>query len=221
MKKKIVFLLTAMIIFTYGYSNPGETLEDLKEYKPKSKNELGGGKDYILNYTTPYNLVIYFKLYEREWVQYLNDILEKDRIEVLKFFNEEKLKNYYSRDYLQLENGEKYFFGRIDWEYHEPEIKLELYYIDENNEEKKRVYFKKKPETLLYKTIDKLNSDKREGFYYIPTFKEEVTIFTSKKIIHKKLRHLSEEERTLYESMLNLFKEEIPKEFFKKREKIS
>ena len=105
-------------------------------------------------------------------------------------------------------------------------LQLELYFLDKNNEEKKKVFFKEFNKKKVYSILEKINENKIEGYYNLPFFREEITLFTSDKIIHKKVKFssrnetlLSESEKELYNYLLDLFKEEIPEEFFEVRNK--
>ena len=103
---------------------------------------------------------------------------------------------------------------------------MQLYFLDKNNEEKKKIFFKEFNKKTVYSILEKINKNKIEGYYNLPFFREEITLFTSDKIIHKKVKFssrnetlLSESEKELYNYLLDLFKEEIPEEFFEIRNK--
>ena len=203
--KIIIFLLLTVVIFSEEDVSNKEELQNLKVYK-RGERERAGGIDYILNNKSPYNLLFYFKVYEKPGnFQYLN--------EALKFFDINSLDNHYSSRRIKLENGDNFSHGRISLDFNSTRLKLELYYIGKNNEEKKKVYLKDM-DFKIFGYIDKLNKNTEEGYYVTSTFGEEITILTANKIIHKKVYFLSDMEKKLYEALLETFKNEIPKEFF-------
>ena len=61
--------------------------------------------------------------------------------------------------------------------------------------------------------------NKTEGYMGSLSFLEEFTIFTKNKILHQKVQYLNNNEasKQLYEKLLLLFRNEIPKEFFENR----
>ena len=77
-------------------------------------------------------------------------------------------------------------------------------------------FFDKIIPSSLYNKFDYFEE---EGYYPISTINEEFTIFTENKIIHKKSPYLLSYEKKFVEKIFELFKDEIPKEYFEYREK--
>ena len=199
MKKLFLFMIIVLLnIVCFGEN---EKLKDLELYEFRSGGVVGegyGGIDYILNAKNSREMLMYFKL---------NDYSKNSvRVPYYEGINQE------NKDLLLSE-----FFDKKN---------LELYFLDKNNEEKKKVFFKEFNKKKVYSILEKINENKIEGYYNLPFFREEITLFTSDKIIHKKVKFssrnetlLSESEKELYNYLLDLFKEEIPEEFFEIRNK--
>ena len=146
-KKIILFLLLSVISFTNQMTDNGfKVLEGYPKNYERDYMDGYGGKDYIINNKNPYKLLMYFKV---------------------KFFNIDSLDIHYSSDFIELKNGEKFLYGRIVLDFHNLKAKLELYYIDSNNESKKKVFIKKM-NFNIFNLLDKINSDTTEGYYGIP-----------------------------------------------------
>ena len=217
-KKIILFLLLSVISFTNQMTDNGfKVLEGYPKNYERDHMDGYGGKDYIINNKNPYKLLMYFKVYGGG-NQYLNQSLQNsdDRNDVLKFFNIDSLDIHYSSDFIELKNGEKFLYGRIILDFNDLDVKLELYYIDSNNESKKKVFIKER-NFNIFNILYKINSDNTEGYYGIPPYGEKVTIITKDKIIYKRTLFLLGAEKEMYENFLELFKDEIPEEFFEKR----
>ena len=196
-----------------------------------------GGIDYILNAKNSKEILLYFKIYSSEKEigdfkftesrLYLGEKeLEDKKLALSDIFDRNNLDSYYSRNYTELRNGKKLLYGRFILEKDSKHITLELYYLNKDGEEKKYMYFKEFNKNKIYPVLEKINENKVEGYYLLPFFREEITLFTSDKIIHKKVKFssrnetlLSESEKELYNYLLDLFKEEIPEEFFEVRNK--
>ena len=190
-KKIILFLLLSVISFTNQMTDKGfKVLEGYPKNYERDYMDGYGGKDYIINNKNPYELLMYFKVYGGG-NQYLNQSLQNS-------------------------DDRKFLYGRIVLDFHNLKAKLELYYIDSNNESKKKVFIKKM-NFNIFNLLDKINSDTTEGYYGIPPYGEKVTIITKDKIIYKRTLFLLGAEKEMYENFLELFKDEIPEEFFEKR----
>ena len=217
-----------------------EKLKDLELYEFRSGGVVGegyGGIDYILNAKNSKEILLYFKIYSSEKEigdfkftesrLYLGEKeLEDKKLALSDIFDKNNLDSYYSRDYTELKNGKKLLYGRFILEKDSEHVTLELYYLNKDGEEKKYMYFKEFNKNKIYPVLGKINENKIEGYYLLPFFREEITLFTSDKIIHKKVKFssrnetlLSESEKELYNYLLDLFKEEIPEEFFEVRNK--
>ena len=233
MKKLFLFMIIVLLnIVCFGEN---EKLKDLELYEFRSGGVVGegyGGIDYILNAKNSREMLMYFKLndYSKNSVRvpYYEGINQENKDLLLsEFFDKKNLDLYYSRDFVQLKDGRKFLYGKfISDSYRMNHLQLELYFLDKNNEEKKKVFFKEFNKKKVYSILEKINENQIEGYYNLPFFREEITLFTSDKIIHKKVKFssrnetlLSESEKELYNYLLDLFKEEIPEEFFEIRNK--
>ena len=230
MKKIFSILMLLIIVISYGENNKLEKLNLYKFNKKGVVGEAAGGVDFILNQKNNRTIVMYFKKNGFDWNNtvihpFYNEIeLENKNFLISDFFNKNNLDSYYSRNYIELKSREKFLYGKIILEVIMEYLKLELYFIDKNNEEKKKVFFKKFDGNILHSILKKINENSIEGYYYTPYGKEELTLFTSEKIIHKKIKFnnfngeeetfLTEDEKSLYNYLTGLFREEIPKEFF-------
>ena len=91
----------------------------------------------------------------------------------------------------------------------ENKVSLELHY---NNFEIRKI---SKKNNEIFKIIEKIDSMKQEeGYYWVPDYNFEYTIFTPNKILHKKDISLSEDEEKLINTLKILFKNEFPKEYW-------
>ncbi|RRD37588.1 hypothetical protein EII29_11145 [Leptotrichia sp. OH3620_COT-345] len=227
MKKRItIVILFFMIILINSYGS--ENLNNLKLQKIKSTS-FTGGIDYILNDSSPYEMIFYFKLYDLQENTDSNKFFDENKEIAIKMFNSEYLHSHYTQEYIQLKNGEKFLYGKITaMPSYVGMLKLELYFIDKNNVEKKKVLYKKMDieKESIYPILRKINADKTEGFSVALPYAEEIGIITEKKKIHKKINYnygqfgnFSNEEIELYAYLLGFFKDEIPKEFLELKRK--
>ena len=224
MRKKYIILL--IILFqSIVYCNSNKLinlgLHSMKKDESAIGAEIMGGFDYVLNNDNFNTYVMYFKVYENPensyGVEYIKNYDNKD--EVLKFFLSKKIEEYYSREYIPLKNGEKFLYGKLVWDNlkFKNSTKLELYYINKDDIEIKKVYFF--DQIIPSSLYDKFDYFEEEGYYPISTINEEFTIFTENKIIHKKSPYLLSYEKKFVEKIFELFKDKIPKEYFEYREK--
>ena len=96
-----------------------------------------------------------------------------------------------------------------------------FFYINKNNEKKIKVFEKYLDisDIFVNEKLNEINMNKTEGYMGSLSFLEEFTIFTKNKILHQKVQYLNNNEasKQLYEKLLLLFRNEIPKEFFENR----
>jgi len=98
-------------------------------------------------------------------------------------------------------------FGK--WEIEDNKISFELHY---NNFEIRKI---SKKNNEIFKIIEKIDSIKQEeGYYWVPDYNFEYTIFTPNKILHKKDSSLSEDEEKLIKTLKILFENEFLKEYW-------
>jgi len=135
------------------------------------------------------------------------------------------LDTLYSNIPLKLKNKKRFLFGKVSSVGYVEEnsmkvLKLELYFINPDNTLETKVFFKTKYlEDLLnkhYYEHEKL----KDGFDYSPNSpKDMVTIITGNEVVHKVSEDLEGTAKELYDFVMNLFKDEIPKEYFEYRDK--
>ena len=183
-----------------------------------------GANDYMLNYETPYRLLIFFKRYSYGQQYIMSPIVSDKKEKLLKFLEINSLENYYGNrasDTLKLKNGEIFLYGKFFLEYHHNSVQLELVYINKDNEKKIKVFEKYLDisDIFVNEKLNEINMNKTEGYMGSLSFLEEFTIFTKNKILHQKVQYLNNNEasKQLYEKLLLLFRNEIPKEFFENR----
>lgn len=135
------------------------------------------------------------------------------------------LDTLYSNVPLKLKNKKRFLFGKVSSVGYVKEsimevVKLELYFINPDNTLETKVFFKTKNLTdLLYKHYHE-HEKLKDGFdYSINSPKDMVTIITGNEVVHKVSEDLEGTEKELYDFVMNLFKDEIPKEYFEYRDK--
>lgn len=131
-------------------------------------------------------------------------------------FNMNYLNKYYSSDYIELKNEEKFLYGKFYRIKNYTRYVLELYFIDKNNELKIRMYYKIPKQDKGSNYLEIINNSKAEAYFYVPLIWEEITLITENKKIQSKKDYFGTEGE-LYEYLLDLFREDIPKEFFEQR----
>ena len=99
-------------------------------------------------------------------------------------------------------------------------VKLELYFINPDNTLETKVFFKT---GWLTDLLDKHGHEQEKlesGFdYSLNSPKNMVTLITRREVIHKTSEDLEGTEKELYDFVMKLFKDEIPKEYFEYRDK--
>ena len=106
--------------------------------------------------------------------------------------------NLYPTCIIDKDNESNILFGK--WEIEDNKISFELHY---NNFEIRKI---SKKNNEIFKIIEKIDSIKQEeGYYWVPDYNFEYTIFTPNKILHKKDSSLSEDEEKLIKTLKILF----------------
>lgn len=193
MKKKLLILF--FVLSNLMLSKDDDNIPFHKELTEIGKSIFGnvmGGTNVILN-SKSYSreeFELYFKLHPHQ-IQSLDNI-DKTRKEFEKMFN---------RDYLN-----KYYTNYV----------LELYFVDKNNELKIKIYYRESKDDKGYDYLKTINDSTGEAYFYVPFIWEEITVITENKKIQSRKDYFGTEGK-LYEYLLELFKEEIPKEFFEQR----
>jgi len=221
----IIISLTLFLLFgNVSYSWQSMYLNSLSYYdffrgEPPEPSE---GYGYILNKENEDELVFYFKLFPLKSKIDSMESLVKEK--VLKCFTLENIDNYYNSFYVKYKNQVywkmNYGYGKWIIRKNSKQVELHWFSFDENGEKQEKKYVKSvmdsknKDSSIILNLLTSIDLSNERGAYMSPTSLDEVTIFTSKKIISKSSYSLSIEERRLYKELLKLFKDELPKDFF-------
>lgn len=217
MKKKLLILF--FVLSNLMLSKDDDNIPFHKELTEIGNSIFGnvmGGTNVILN-SKSYSreeFELYFKLHPHQ-IQSLDNI-DKTRKEFEKMFNRNYLNKYYSNDYIELKNGEKFLYGKFYRIKNYTNYVLELYFVDKNNELKIKIYYRESKDDKGYDYLKTINDSTGEAYFYVPFIWEEITVITENKKIQSRKDYFGTEGK-LYEYLLELFKEEIPKEFFEQR----
>lgn len=153
---------------------------------------------------------IYFRKNNYPEIHCLNNLDEESKSKVLNFFSfdiEKYYMNLYPTCIIKKDKESNILFGK--WEIEDNKVSLELHY---NNFEIRKI---SKKNNEIFKIIEKIDSIKQEeGYYWVPDYNFEYTIFTPNKILHKKDISLSEDEEKLINTLKILFKNEFLKEYW-------
>ena len=117
---------------------------------------------------------------------------------------------------MKLIKQEKFLYGKFYRVTNYTYYVLELYFVDKNNELKTRIYYKESKDAKGYGYLKTINESKGEAYFYVPFIPEEITLITENKKMQLRKGYFATEGE-FYEYLLDLFKEEIPKEFFELR----
>ena len=135
------------------------------------------------------------------------------------------LDTLYSNVPLKLKNKKRFLFGKVSSvgyidKSSKDIVKLELYFINPDNTLETKVFFKT---GWLTDLLDKHGHEQEKlesGFdYSLNSPKNMVTLITRREVIHKTSEDLEGTEKELYDFVMKLFKDEIPKEYFEYRDK--
>ena len=243
---KLIKLIILLIFFSVntGYSST-EEIEDLDKNDPNvlkflNKRNITAGDtwnntrifEYSLHSTGPtkYKFLMYFKTLKK--VDY-SSLIQNDgqNFSILKDITFDSLTDanfldtLYSNIPLKLKNKKRFLFGKVSSVGYVEEnsmkvLKLELYFINPDNTLETKVFFKTEYlEDLLNKHYHE-HEKLKDGFDYSPNSpKDMVTIITRYGVVHKVSEDLEGTEKELYDFVMNLFKDEIPKEYFEYRDK--
>ena len=246
MNFKLIKLVILLIFFSVniGYSSTGE-IEDLDENDPDvlkflNKRNITAGDtwnntgifEYSLHSTGPtkYKFLMYFKTLKK--VDY-SSLIQNDgqNFSILKDITFDSLTDanfldtLYSNIPLKLKNKKRFLFGKVSSVGYAEEnlmrvLKLELYFINPDNTLETKVFFKTgNLEDLLNKHYHE-HEKLKDGFdYSLNSPKDMVTIITGNEVVHKVSEDLEGTEKELYDFVMKLFKDEIPKEYFEYRDK--
>ena len=153
---------------------------------------------------------IYFRKNNYPEIHCLNNLDEESKSKVLNFFSldiEKYYMNLYPTCIIKKDKESNILFGK--WEIEDNKVSLELHY---NNFEIRKI---SKKNNEIFKIIEKIDSIKQEeGYYWVPDYNFEYTMFIPNKILHKKDISLSEDEEKLIKTLKILFENEFPKEYW-------
>lgn len=246
MNIKLIKLIILLIFFSVntGYSST-EEVEALDKNDPDvlkflNKRNITAGDtwnntgifEYSLHSTGPtkYKFLMYFKTlkkvnYSRLIQSHGQNFSISKSITFDSLTDANFLDTLYSNIPLKLKNKKRFLFGKVSSVGYVKEsimevVKLELYFINPDNTLETKVFFKTKNLTdLLYKHYHE-HEKLKDGFDYSPNSpKDMVTIITRYGVVHKVSEDLEGTEKELYDFVMKLFKDEIPREYFEYRDK--
>ena len=245
MNIKLIKLIILLIFFSVntGYSSTGE-IKEIDENDPNvlkflNKRNITAGDtwnntgifEYSLHSTGPtkYKFLMYFKTLEKVDYRIIDN--RGQNFSILKDITFDSLSDanfldtLYSNVPLKLKNKKRFLFGKVSSVgYVEKSsinvLKLELHFINPDNTLETKVFFKTENlEGLLNKHYHE-HEKLKDGFDYSPNSpKDMVTIITRYGVVHKVSEDLEGTEKELYDFVMKLFKDEIPKEYFEYRDK--
>ena len=242
---KLIKLIILLIFFSVntGYSST-EEIEAVDENDPNvlkflNKRNITAGDtwdntgifEYSLHSTGPtkYKFLMYFKTLEKVDYRIIDNRGQNFSISKSITFDSLTDANFldtlYSNIPLKLKNKKRFLFGKVSSVGYAEEnsmkvLKLELYFINPDNTLETKVFFKTEYlEDLLNKHYHE-HEKLKDGFDYSPNSpKDMVTIITRYGVVHKVSEDLEGTEKELYDFVMKLFKDEIPKEYFEYRDK--
>ena len=246
MNIKLIKLIILLIFFSVntGYSST-EEIEALDKNDPDvlkflNKRNITAGDtwnntgifEYSLHSTGPtkYKFLMYFKTlkkvnYSRLIQSHGQNFSISKSITFDSLTDANFLDTLYSNIPLKLKNKKRFLFGKVSSVGYAEEnlmrvLKLELYFINPDNTLETKVFFKTKNLTDLLNKHYHEHEKLKDGFdYSINSPKDMVTIITGNEVVHKVSEDLEGTEKELYDFVMNLFKDEIPKEYFEYRDK--
>ena len=245
MNIKLIKLIILLIFFSVniGYSST-EEIKDIDENDPNvlkflNKRNITAGDtwnntgifEYSLHSTGPtkYKFLMYFKTLEKVDYRIIDN--RGQNFSILKDITFDSLTDanfldtLYSNIPLKLKNKKRFLFGKVSSVGYAEEnlmrvLKLELYFINPDNTLETKVFFKTgNLEDLLNKHYHE-HEKLKDGFDYSSNSpKDMITIITENNVVHKVSEDLEGTEKELYDFVMKLFKDEIPKEYFEYRDK--
>ncbi len=177
-------------------------------------------KNFIVNHKNENKLVFYFRL------EGLYDGITRssDKDEILKYLTPENLEKYYSKFnpkdksyYGQFLYGKWIITNNINYN-----VELYIVTVDEKGNIHENKYTKKPNLGQAYHIIwyiAEIDEKNTQGYYSVPRDGEVMTIMTPNKIIYKNPEFFVPEEARLYEELITMFYDELPKSFFEQRKK--
>ena len=184
-----VYIAMLLLIFSgLVFSDPNDIIPEIKELTKVQREKYGklsGGSSVILNSKSyeRQEFEMYFIVYDFATQSIKDKTVTKTRKDYEQMFEKDFLNNIY---------------------------RLELYFINKNNELKTKIFYKSSKDTKGYGYIDKINQEKREGYYYTTYFPGELIIITPNKKMQLRYPTYDKNIDEFYDYLLDLFKDEIP-----------
>lgn len=212
-KLLLIMIMISNIVYSREYLR---NLNYFEEHHRISASEL----NYIINHRNENNenkLVFYFRL--KGLYDGITDSTDKE--EILKYLTPESLENYYSK----FNPKDKSYYGQFlygKWTKNSNNTNIELCIVtvDENGNIHENKYSKEPNLGQSYHIswyISDIDKNPAEGYYYLPRYGEAMTIITPNKIVYKNPDFFAPEEARLYEMLIKLFYNELPKSYFEQR----
>ena len=198
-----VYIAMLLLIFSgLVFSDPNDIIPEIKELTKVQREKYGklsGGSSVILNSKSyeRQEFEMYFIVYDFATQSIKDKTVTKTRKDYEQMFEKDFLHNDYINKPIELENGEKFLYGKFSR-------------IILNNELKTKIFYKSSKDTKGYGYIDKINQEKREGYYYTTYFPGELIIITPNKKMQLRYPTYDKNIDEFYDYLLDLFKDEIP-----------
>ena len=211
-----VYIAMLLLIFSgLVFSDPNDIIPEIKELTKVQREKYGklsGGSSVILNSKSyeRQEFEMYFIVYDFATQSIKDKTVTKTRKDYEQMFEKDFLHNDYINKPIELENGEKFLYGKFSRIILNNIYRLELYFINKNNELKTKIFYKSSKDTKGYGYIDKINQEKREGYYYTTYFPGELIIITPNQKMQLRYPTYDKNIDEFYDYLLDLFKDEIP-----------
>ena len=218
----VVFLVFSLPLFSENESGKIHYLEEVTGEYYDIFGNVDGGVRVMLNSKSyvKEDFELYFKVYRMP--RQFMDETDKTREGFEQIFNRNFLEKYYSNSHIPLKNGDKFLYGRIYRTGNHSIFVLELHFIDKNNEKKTKIYQKSVPRDVpdkSYEYLDEINKNAVEGYFMAPLMWEGITLITENKKLFLQRDLWPESVENLYNFLFDLFKDEIPEEYFEIRKR--
>ena len=216
----VVFLVFSLPLFSENESGKVDYLKEVTGEYYDIFGNVDGGVRVMLNSKSyvKEDFELYFKVYRMP--RQFMDETDKTREGFEQIFNRNFLEKYYSNSHIPLKNGDKFLYGRIYRTGNHSIFVLELHFIDKNNEKKTKIYQKSVPSDVpdkSYEYLDEINKNAVEGYFMAPLMWEGITLITENKKLFLQRDLWPESVENLYNFLFDLFKDEIPEEYFEIR----
>lgn len=163
-----VYIAMLLLIFSgLVFSDPNDIIPEIKELTKVQREKYGklsGGSSVILNSKSyeRQEFEMYFIVYDFATQSIKDKTVTKTRKDYEQMFEKDFLHNDYINKPIELENGEKFLYGKFSRIILNNIYRLELYFINKNNELKTKIFYKSSKDTKGYGYIDKINQEKEK-----------------------------------------------------------